>query len=169
MREQEIELGLIIDLLPDLLNQFLVQVELHGLRAVVGFNGGELALDQCVDAEGHARRRSQERQLRLNHRLTAALLLLTIVQYFLIILIESLLDESWEAAALDLAEILSEDVGEEKLRLEGRVNAGDHGMLELSESLMIISADGADEEHSHHELLIVLVEHVFIRQFLRQI
>ena len=169
MREQEIELGLIIDLLPDLLNQFLVQVELHGLRAVVGFNGGELALDQCVDAEGHARRRSQERQLRLNHRLTAALLLLTIVQYFLIILIESLLDESWEAAALDLAEILSEDVGEEKLRLEGRVHADDHGMLELSENLMIISADGADEEHSHHELLIVLVEHVFIRQFLRQI
>ena len=166
MREQEVELSLIIDLLPDLLDQFLVQVELHGLRAVVRFNGGELALDQCVNAEGHARRSSQERQLRLNHRLTAALLLLTIVQYFLVILIESLLDESWEATALDLAEILSKDIGEEKLRLEGRVHAGDHGLLELLESLRIISADGADEEHSHYELLIVLAEHVFIEQFL---
>ena len=86
MRYQQIELRLVVDLLPDLLDQLLVEVQLHGLRAVVRLEGTVLALDERVDAERHAGDGAKETQLALDNRFTNAGVP-TIVYLLLIVLV----------------------------------------------------------------------------------
>ena len=87
MRDEQIELCLVVYLLPDLLDQLLVEVQLHGLWAVVRLDRALMALDESVDAKRHRCHGTKETQLAFDNRFTNGRVSTTIVDLLLIVLV----------------------------------------------------------------------------------